>query len=264
MTRYVIGDVQGCFGPLMRLLKRLRFDPQRDRLWFAGDLVNRGGQSLEVLRFVVEHQYACRAVLGNHDLHLLAHAAGLVDRPEKELARVVDAPDAPELIDWLRRQKLLKVFRKHSVLLSHAGVHPGWSVSKARALADEVEQGLRGRSWEKHLSRSYGGKIGWDGTLEGSKRLKAITANLTRMRYLSGDGSFDSVNKGPPGTQGEGLFPWFSLPSVRPARWRVLFGHWATLGYLSTPQAVCLDSGCVWGGRLTAVKLKEPDKPIQV
>ncbi|MEM6575472.1 MAG: symmetrical bis(5'-nucleosyl)-tetraphosphatase, partial [Pseudomonadota bacterium] len=149
MTRYVIGDVQGCFGPLMRLLKRLRFDPQRDRLWFAGDLVNRGGQSLEVLRFVVEHQYACRAVLGNHDLHLLAHAAGLVDRPEKELARVVDAPDAPELIDWLRRQKLLKVFRKHSVLLSHAGVHPGWSVSKARALADEVEQGLRGRSWEK-------------------------------------------------------------------------------------------------------------------
>ncbi len=264
MTRYVIGDVQGCFDVLKRLLKRLNFDPDRDQLWFAGDLVNRGGQSLQVLRFVLAHQHACRAVLGNHDLHLLAQAAGVARRRELELARIIDADDGADLIDWVRHQPMLKVFPRRKILLAHAGLHPSWSVADAKALAADVEKRLRGEHWQRSLGRIYGGKPTWSEDLTGRARRRSVTATLTRMRYLSGTGVFDAENKGPPGSQQSFLYPWFTLPHVRPPGWRVLFGHWATLGYHVTDDAICLDSGCVWGGQLTAVALKDPETPIQV
>ncbi|MFK7956480.1 MAG: symmetrical bis(5'-nucleosyl)-tetraphosphatase [Lysobacterales bacterium] len=264
MTRYVIGDVQGCFDALKRLLKVLRFDPEKDRLWFAGDLVNRGGQSLEVLRFAVKHAHACHAVLGNHDLHLLAQAAGISKRDEPELQQILDADDGADLVDWVRRQPLLKTFPRRKIMLSHAGLHPHWSVGTAQDLAAAVEQRLRGADWKTRIEKVYGGKSTWEATLKGRQKLRAITATLTRMRYLDGKGAFDAENKGPPGSQQSHLFPWFSLPHVRPEGWRVLFGHWATLGYHVSEDAVCLDSGCVWGGPLTAVALRDLDTPIQV
>ncbi|MEM9529555.1 MAG: symmetrical bis(5'-nucleosyl)-tetraphosphatase [Pseudomonadota bacterium] len=264
MTRYVVGDVQGCYDDLRRLLDRVAFDPGRDKLWFAGDLVNRGGQSLKVLRFAFKHRKSVRAVLGNHDLHLLALAAGAVKRPERELAQVVAAPDADELIHWLRHQRLLKLFKKRKTILVHAGIHPTWKPREARARARELERLLQARDWEERIGQLYGNKPSWDLNLTGSSRRRAIAATLTRMRYLDAEGRFDAEHKGPPGTQRRGLKPWFAWPQERKKSWRVLFGHWATLGYHVTPSAVCLDSGCVWGGALTAVDLRRPERPFQV
>lgn len=264
MATYAIGDIQGCFEPFRRLLKQLKFRSARDQLWLTGDLVNRGGESLEVLRWVYRHRKQVRMVLGNHDIHLLALAAGAIERPEAELKEVIEAHDGEILLAWLRRQPLLLRDRQRRLVMVHAGLHPAWKFKQAEALAAEVEALLRHRRWYDRIGQLYGPRRSWKDTLTGATRRRSIASVLTRVRFLGAEGQFDDRHSGPPGSQPAGLFPWFELPARRSPRQTVLFGHWAALGYYHSPTAVALDTGCVWGGRLTAVSLKRLDRPLSV
>lgn len=264
MSTWAIGDVQGCYDPLRRLLKKLGYKASRDRLWFVGDLVNRGGESLDVLRWIYRHRDQVTVVLGNHDIHLLAHAAGAIERPEPELTEIVQAHDGPKLIDWLRHQPLLHRDRSRRLNMVHAGLHPAWKLKQAAALAGEIEALLRHMEWRQRIGQLYGPRRSWKEKLTGAERRRSIAAILTRVRFLGPDGQFDDTQSGPPGSQPAGLQPWFDLPDVRSPRQTVLFGHWAALGYYYSPRVVGLDSGCVWGNRLTAVNLDQLDKPISV
>lgn len=255
MTLYAVGDIQGCYAPFASLLERIEFDPARDRLWLVGDLVNRGPDSLSVLRRVAELGPAATAVLGNHDLHLLAAAAGLRRASGGDtLQQVLDAPDAEELLDWLRRRPLLHYDRASGRALVHAGIPPEWDVDEGLTHAAEVERLLRGPHWRYGLEVMYGNDPPrWTQDLEYASRVRYTINALTRMRYCDRSGALDLERSGPPGTQPPGLVPWFDAPGRRTAATHIVFGHWSALGVVRRADITALDSGCVWGGTLTAV-----------
>jgi len=254
---YAIGDVQGCFDQLQRLLERIAFDPVADKLWFAGDLVNRGPESLKTLRFVKALGDSALTVLGNHDLHLLAAAAGITEpRGKDTIAEILDAPDSADLLNWLRRQPLVHHDARLNLLLVHAGIHPSWDEGDAISAAREVQSALAGERPEEFLSEMYGNKPRrWRESLTGADRLRCITNILTRMRYLDDDGRLELKFKGAPEHAPNGLTPWFEAAGRQTLQSRIIFGHWSSLGLVTEGPALCLDSGCLWGRSLTAVRV---------
>lgn len=263
MAVYAIGDVQGCYDPLQRLLAELNFDPAADRLWFAGDLVNRGPQSLPVLRLV--HSLGDRAVtvLGNHDLTLLAVAEGYRQAKHKDsFHSILEAPDRDTLLGWLRRRPLLHHDPALGFTLVHAGIPPQWDLPQARSCAGELEKTLQGAEYGSFLANMFGSEPRrWRDDLEGFDRLRYIVNGFTRMRFCAVDGALNFAEKGAPGRQPAHLLPWFQVPGRRNAGINIVFGHWAALGYYRAAGLYGLDSGCVWGGRLTALRLDTPDDP---
>lgn len=260
MAVYAIGDLQGCLDPLRRLLDRVAFDPGRDRLWFTGDLVNRGPASLETLRFVHSLGELAVTVLGNHDLHLLvtAWANSRAKKKRDTLEDILAAPDRDELLEWLRRRPLLHHDPEVDFTMVHAGLPPQWDLGEARAAAAELEAVLGGDRFVDFLRQMYGDRPAlWDPALTGMDRLRFIVNAFTRMRYLRPDGSLEFDHKGPADRTGAELVPWFRFPGRRSAGLRIVFGHWSTLGEVAHDGAFSLDTGCVWGGRLTALRLDD-------
>ncbi len=258
MAVYAIGDLHGCLEELQRLLERLSFDPVHDRLWFTGDLVNRGPHSLECLRFVRGLGEKAVTVLGNHDLHLLARTVGAADdrHGRDTLDAVLAAPDHGELLEWLRRRPLLHHDPALGYTLIHAGLPPQWDLASARTCAAEVEQALQGPQFTELMLHLYGNRPNrWSRDLAGWDRLRFSINCFTRLRYCSDDGRLALGEKGPPGTQPAPFRPWFSVPGRASAGLRLIFGHWSTLGPRSEPGIFPLDTGCVWGGRLSALRL---------
>jgi bis(5'-nucleosyl)-tetraphosphatase (symmetrical) len=258
MATYAIGDLQGCYDALQRLLERLRFDPARDRLWFCGDLVNRGGQSLETLRLVHQLSPHSVVVLGNHDLSLLAIAQRQEADQAKvnpDLRRILFAPDRDVLVDWLRQREFLHVDRALGFAMVHAGLAPKWTLPIAEARAREAEALLRGDGFRKLLRNMYGDKPVWNPKLTGPDRFRAIVNVFTRMRYCTPSGRIAFDEKGRPGTQKPGLYPWFDVPGHAPRELPMVCGHWSTLGLFMGLGIYAIDTGAVWGGRLTALEL---------
>ena len=268
MATYAIGDVQGCHDPLRRLLDKLKFDPGRDRLWFCGDLVNRGGQSLEVLRLVRSLDAVSTVVLGNHDLSLLTIAERKEADQRKvnpDLQRVLFAEDREPLVSWLRHRKMMHVDPALGYALVHAGLAPKWTIALAQKRAREVETRLRGKNYRKLMRQMYGNKpAAWSPKLEGMDRLRAIINVMTRLRYCDVRGRIAFDEKGPPGTQTPGLYPWFEVPGQVRREMRIVTGHWSTLGLLIGMGVYGIDTGCVWGGKLTALELGPEPRVIQV
>lgn len=257
MACYAIGDIQGCYDELLALLERIGFEPERDRLWFVGDLVNRGPKSLETLRFVKGLGDAGLTVLGNHDLHLLAAAWYPRNVRRKDtLHAILDAPDRGELLDWLRCQPLLHHDDQLGYTLLHAGLPPQWDLADAQARAGEVESVLCSHRIGDFLARMYGNEPDrWSDDLEGQDRLRFITNCFTRLRYCTPDGRLVLEPKGAPGSQPAGAFPWFEIEARRSRDLNIVFGHWSTLGQRDDPGIFPLDTGCLWGGQLTALRL---------
>lgn len=268
MATYAIGDVQGCFDALQRLLERVRFDPSADRLWFCGDLVNRGGQSLETLRLVRSLEASSVVVLGNHDLSLCAIATRKPDEQRKtnaDLQRVLFADDAPELLGWLRERPLFHHDASVGHAIVHAGLAPRWTIRVAARRAREVEKKLRGPNHRKLLRQLYGNKPAtWSTKLTGVDRLRAIINVMTRLRYCDARGRIAFDEKGAPGTQPAGLYPWFEVPGQVARELPVICGHWSTLGLVLGLGVRALDTGAVWGGKLTALELGPELRVVQV
>lgn len=257
MAVYAIGDIQGCLIPFEELLEKINFDPVLDQVWLTGDLVNRGPDSLQALRFIKGLGNSAVTVLGNHDLHFLAVARKIRNaRSGDTLKPLLRAPDLEELVDWLRQQPLVHCDKGLKVLMSHAGVYPGWSKRQLMLCANQVEKKLRGKNIDRFLEKMYGSEPEtWCDSLRGSKRLRFITNALTRMRYCDIHAKLDFDKKNPPDNQNKKLLPWFEHPDMKCKKWRIVFGHWSALGYLQKKNIISLDSGCVWGGKLTAVRL---------
>ncbi|MGH8704410.1 MAG: symmetrical bis(5'-nucleosyl)-tetraphosphatase [Burkholderiales bacterium] len=254
MATYAIGDVQGCYEELRALLARIGFDRARDRLWFVGDLVNRGPASLEVLRFVKALGARAVAVLGNHDLHLVCQHEGIERRRKDDtFDDVLAAPDAAELVAWLRTRPMLHVEGRYAMV--HAGLLPQWGIERAATLAREVEEALRGPQYREFLTHMYGSEPArWDDALAGWDRLRVIVNAMTRLRFCTAEGAMalDSTGAEPPA----GSLAWFD---ARPARAEpaIVCGHWSALGLKLTERLAALDSGCVWGGALCALRLED-------
>ena len=260
MAVYAIGDVQGCHAELARLLDRLGLVRGKDEIWFVGDLVNRGPKSLETLRLIRELGDMAVVTLGNHDLHLLALAlAGDVPVSRGDLGSVLKAPDRDELIDWLLHRPLAHYRPDLNTLMVHAGVAPQWDPLQTVRCAREVEQVLRSDGAAKFLSAMYGSRPSlWDPGLRGLERLRFITNCLTRIRFVYEDGRLEFDQKGKPEAAPKHLLPWFEAPERATDAVRIVFGHWSTLGLLQRPGLLGLDTGCVWGGTLTAARLTGP------
>ncbi len=259
MAVYAVGDIQGCYDELRRALDAIRFDPVSDCLWFVGDLVNRGPKSLEVLRFVRGLGAAAVCVLGNHDLHLLALAAGNTrHQNEPSLTAVMAAPDREELLDWLRLRPLIHRDPDLDFLMLHAGLPPQWDPATAIGCAQELEQVLRSTDSQTFFMHMYGDRPDlWDPALTGMERLRFITNCLTRLRFCDRDGRLELKEKGPPGSQAAGRLPWFEHPQRATQDMRILFGHWSTLGFRTAHNVWALDSGCLWGGALTLLRIDQ-------
>ncbi len=257
MATYAIGDVQGCYNELQELLQLIHFDSVTDRLWFAGDLVNRGPQSLEVLRFVKNLKNSV-VVLGNHDLHLLAIANG---HPFKDhfLHDVLNAPDRDVLVNWLRQRPLLHYSPRKGYAMIHAGLPPQWTLHQAKRYAQEVEQALRGDKYVSFLEHLYGNKpLQWNRNLRGWSRLRFITNALTRIRFCNEEGVLDLTTRGEIGSQPKDYLPWYQIPNRASQKVKIIFGHWAALaGKAEGVNVYALDTGCVWGGSLTAMRLED-------
>ncbi len=268
MPVYAIGDVQGCHAELRALLRKISFDPARDEVWFVGDLVNRGPDSLRVLRHVRALGRSARVVLGNHDLHLLAVASGGRRhlRASDTLDDVLTAPDRDELLEWLRRRPLLHRDAGLGWTMVHAGLPPQWTLSTARACAREVEAALRDeRSAGRLFDHMYGDRPDrWSEGLRGHARLRFIVNCLTRLRTCDARGRIELDFKGALDELPPRLVPWFRAPGRRSRRQRIVCGHWSALDYYEGDGIVALDTGCVWGGRLCAVRLDRPGGPIYV
>jgi bis(5'-nucleosyl)-tetraphosphatase (symmetrical) len=254
MSRYAIGDIQGCYTELMSLLNSMAFNPQNDQIYLVGDLVNRGPLSLDTLRWASQSK-GVSAVLGNHDLHLLAVYAGFSQvKLGDTIQDILDAPDADILISWLRQQPLL--IDLDDVLLVHAGVSPSWSLEDAKHAASEVEAVLRGDDWEAFLSTMYGNQPArWDAEMKLEDRLRFTVNCLTRMRFVTADGSLQLKYKGEQDHAPAGICPWFEAKDRLPLSRRVVCGHWSALGLMLKEQVWALDTGCVWGGALTGIDL---------
>ena len=255
MALYMIGDVQGCDEALGRLLEKIAFSPSRDRLVVLGDLVNRGPQSLAVLRRLMALDGAAQALLGNHDLHLLAAAHG-VRPPHRSdtLDDILQAPDRPALLDWLRARPM--ALHEQGWLMVHAGVLPAWDVAQTLALAHELETVLRSADWVGFLHEMYGNQpTRWRDDLQGSARLRVIVNALTRLRFCTADGEMEFETKDGADAAPSGFMPWFDVPARRTAGVPVAFGHWSTLRKVQREHLLALDTGCVWGGCLTAARV---------
>jgi bis(5'-nucleosyl)-tetraphosphatase (symmetrical) len=265
---YAIGDIQGCYDPLRRLLDAIDFDPARDTLWLTGDLVNRGPKSLKTLRFVHEIRKSVITVLGNHDLHFLALHAGAVRNGNRfrTLRKLLDASDADKLCEWLRHRPLAHFDDQLNTLMVHAGTHPRWSVKKTLARAAEVEHALQGDDYATLLGKMYGNTPNkWSGNLEGYKRLRFIINCLTRMRIITTEERLHLNFSGSPWRTRKGTRPWFEAKSPAWEDTRIVFGHWSALGLIVLPNLVCVDTGCIWGRQLTAVRLdKRRPRVVQV
>lgn len=262
MATYVIGDVQGCFNELKALLIQINFNSDRDQLWFCGDLVNRGPKSLETLRFIRSLEDNAISVLGNHDLHLLATAYDHRKPGKKDtLDEILHAKDSGILLDWLRHRPLVHHDKEKSITMLHAGIHPDWSIKETLQLASEMEQILHSHTHLIYYKHMYGDKPhSWSNDLKGWSRYRFITNILTRLRYcdINGNPSLDA--KGAPGTQADNLLPWYDVPNRKSQNDTIVFGHWSTLphaGVSSINNAYALDSGCLWGGLLTAMRIDE-------
>ena len=263
---WAIGDVQGCLDELEALLEHIEFDPEKDELWLTGDLVNRGPKSLDTLRFVRDLGRSAITVLGNHDLHLLAVAHGHVDASSKDTFEdLLAARDSDELLDWLRHRPLIHWDGELEWLMVHAGLPPQWNRSLALTCAHEVELMLQSVDMDRLLADMYGNQPDqWSAELDNAHdpmdRWRFTINALTRMRYCTPGGQLDFKEKGAPGSQPEGLLPWYALPNVEWEGERIISGHWSTLGPVGTGRndVIALDTGCLWGGCLTAVKLNEP------
>lgn len=264
MSTYAIGDIQGCFKELLELLDKINFDETNDRLWFVGDLVNRGPDSLEVLNFVIKLGETAVTVLGNHDLHLLALAEEIVTPKKKDtLTSILTSPNKQKLITWIRQQPLMHNDNELDFSMVHAGLPPQWGIDQTLELATEVTEIINSEDYLSFLEVMYGNKPNvWDENLTGNDRLRFIVNCFTRMRYLNDKDELNFSEKGAPGSQGEHLTPWFTVEERKSQHDKIIFGHWSTvhLGNIQdfTPYNVYpIDTGCLWGGELTALRLED-------
>ncbi len=255
--RYVIGDIQGCYDELVDLLNLIAFNPSADEVWFTGDLVNRGPKSAEVLRLAMGLGASARTVLGNHDFFLLRVALGHGKaHPGDTLEQVLTQPDAQQLLEWLRQQPLALV--EDDTILIHAGLMPQWTRADVIAHAREIETELRGANWKNYLRDLFGNTYGpWTDKLEGMERARTIVNTLCRMRYCDGFGVIEYIEKRGPEFTPANMKPWFLHPHRRTAAQHVIAGHWSSLGLYLAPNISMLDSGCLWGGALTALRLDD-------
>lgn len=260
MSTYLIGDVHGCLDELLALLAQVDFDAQQDTLWLTGDLVARGPASLDVLRYVRSLGPAVRMVLGNHDLHLLAVYAGISrNKPKDRITPLLEAPDADELINWLRRQPVLQVDDELKLIMAHAGITPQWDIETAQMCAREVESVLSSDSYPLFLDAMYGDMPNnWSPELTGLARLRFSTNALTRMRFCFPNGQLDMICKDTPENAPAPLKPWFELPRLVSSEYSIIFGHWASLEGKGVPEGIYgLDTGCCWGGNLTLLRWED-------
>lgn len=267
MAVYAVGDIQGCYDDLRRALDAVSFEPTADQLWCVGDLVNRGPDSLSVLRYIRQLGDNAVCVLGNHDLHLLALAAGNPKHKQAHsLTDILGAPDRDELLGWLRHRPLLHQDKALDFVMVHAGLPPEWDMPTAIACAAEVEAVLRGPEHQSYFMQMYGNKPQrWDPGLAGMDRWRFTTNCLTRLRFCAADGSLCLKEKGPPGSQAAGRMPWFEHPARRTRVDRILFGHWSTLGYYTAENIWGIDTGCLWGGALTLLRVDgEQPTPVRI
>lgn len=257
MATYAIGDLQGCFFSFKDLLKKIQFNPAHDRLWFVGDLINRGPGSLDVMRWMFEHQSSVVTVLGNHDLHTLVVAEGFVSAHRSDtIQSLLDAPDATELLGWLRQQPL--VHFEHGYLMVHAGLLPDWTVDQAMALGAEVKLALQAPNYREFLKHMYGNDPKcWDDGLTGWDRLRVITNAMTRLRICSTKGEMEFKFKGELENIPNGYQPWFDLTQRASVNTPIVFGHWSALGLQHKNNVYSLDTGCLWGGHLSAMRLED-------
>lgn len=255
MTTYAIGDIQGCYHAFQALLAKLKFNPKTDKLWLVGDLINRGSGSLEVLRWCYQNQANLRVVLGNHDLHALAVAYGLAPPHKSDtLHALLEAADHEVLLDWLRHQHL--IYQEDDYLMIHAGLLPQWTVVQAMQCGAEVEAELRGPNYRDFLMNMYGNQPdSWNETLTGIERVRVITNALTRLRVCTAQGAMEFSFKGELPDVPVGLMPWFDVPGRATKEAQIIFGHWSALGLLLRDNIFALDTGCFWGGHLTAMNL---------
>lgn len=260
MANYAIGDIQGCYDPFRRLLDKIQFSPEKDTLWIAGDLVNRGKQSLEVLRFIKSLDKAAISVLGNHDISLIASHYGLF-KPHKTLKPIFSAPDREELIDWLRNRPFLHVDKALGYCMVHAGISPLWTLEQAIACAEEIQIPLRGNQAGLWLNEIYGNKpTKWKNDLKSYKRDRYSLNSFVRMRYSKAKGALDfHLKKNPFEMKHKhpNLMPWFLCPIRKPLPVKVIFGHWSSLGFYHDENVIALDTGCVWNNKLTAIQLNK-------
>ncbi|WP_462319876.1 symmetrical bis(5'-nucleosyl)-tetraphosphatase [Halochromatium sp.] len=263
MATYAIGDIQGCYDELRRLLDKAGFDPTKDKLWCVGDLVNRGPDSLAVLRWIKALGEQAIVVLGNHDLHLLAVAlAGAPVSKKDTLDAILEAADRDELLHWLRHRPLLHHSEKKGFTLVHAGLPPQWDLAQAQRCAREVESMLQGPDHVELLRQMYGNEpVRWSDELTGMDRLRFITNCFTRLRWCGADGQLLLKEKGGLEQPAAGALPWFRVPGRQTSEDRILFGHWSTIGFLAENNCWALDSGCVWGGRMSALRVRRK-KPM--
>jgi bis(5'-nucleosyl)-tetraphosphatase (symmetrical) len=262
MANYAIGDIQGCYDSLRSLLEIIHFDKDNDTLWIAGDLVNRGPKSLETLRYLKSLGDACHVVLGNHDLHMISVAYSRAPRkPKDTFFDVLDAYDAAELIDWLRKQNLVQRIEVNNkvFLLSHAGIPPIWSAQQALNFSSEVEKVISGNNAIDFLYAMYGNEPNtWSDDLSGNDRLRVITNYFTRMRFCNAQGQLELTSKNPPLEAPEGFKPWYEIVNPYLRDEKLIFGHWAAAeGKTGKTNIFALDTGCVWGNRLTALRLED-------
>ena len=267
MAMYLIGDVQGCDGALAHLLGKMAFSPSRDTAYLLGDLVNRGPESAGVLRRLMALGDSAKCLLGNHDLSLLAVAHGhRAPHSNDTMESVLLASEREAMLEWLRGRRM--AMHEHGVLMVHGGVLPQWDAAKTMALAREVERVLQGDGIGEFLSRMYGNQPAqWSDSLRGAERLRVIVNALTRLRFCTPEGVMDLKSSGGPDSAPRGYLPWFDVPGRMTAGTTVAFGHWSTLGYVKRPGLVSLDTGCVWGGCLSALRLgatRQDDELIQV
>ncbi len=264
MAVYAIGDIQGCLDELLALLNQIQFNPQQDTLWFAGDLVNRGPKSLETLQFIRSLGNRAITVLGNHDLHLLALAEGDKRYSSKfdTLLPILQSEERDQLLGWLRHRPLLHHDAALGYTLVHAGLPPQWSITEAQEHARELEATLRSDNFRDFLNVMYGNKPKkWKESLQGADRLRFITNSFTRLRFCNAKGKLDLKHKGEIGSQTEDLMPWFEVPDRASGSDRILFGHWSTLQVRHTRNVYGLDTGCLWGGELSALQI-DVEPPI--
>lgn len=265
MSTYIIGDVHGCYEDLMRLLERIQFDAKRDRLIFVGDLINRGPDSLSVLRFVRLLGDSASMVLGNHDISFIAYACGAYHGRGSDFPEMLQAKDAEYLLEWLRHQPLLIHEPSLNAIITHAGIPPRWSIKKAIKQARKAEKKLQGEKYAKYLRKAYKSKnMQWADDFNKYDKFRYRLNGFARIRYCDERGEPDYADKCPLGEQRPGLKPWFELRDAlqNDGNTHLIFGHWAALGYYQGVNAICLDSGCVWGNQLTAIELHQ-DKVIK-
>jgi len=264
MAIYAIGDIQGCYDQLRRLLDELKFDPALDQLWLVGDLVNRGPKSLETLRFLKGLGSAAVTVLGNHDLHLIATVVSLGKSGKKDtLSAIMRAHDCDELVNWLRHQHLF--YHNDQYCMLHAGLPPQWDFEQTKKMARETEGAIQGPDYQRFFRSMYGNKPSvWQEDMPKYERMRFAINCFTRMRYCTADGTLDFSQKGAPGTQPDNLLPWFAVPGRKSLDMKIIFGHWSTLGFYQDYNCYSIDTGCLWGGQLTALKLDEIPERISI